>query len=415
MPNLQSNQEKQEYLEALFRREVPFPLIQGGMGVGISDVGLVNAMEDVGWLGTYAASAPGAEICAWPKPLPSSPEARSQLLDQANRDTVCRDLSEIRERHPHRIVAANIMEILLHYRSTREAILADPNRPDILVVGAGVPRELAERMAQPDCRDIKYVIIASSRVAVELVVRNAQKKGGRLPDGVYYENPLYAGGHLGLRRMAEMEQPELFDPETVIGQIRDVLPGKPVWYGGGVGYRDQIAYARTIADGVVEGIRPALTDASGIRNDVICDVYLNENIGVVTDESSPTHFPARRMDTPVTQRTQDYIRQAMQRCVGCVKRETCEFLKKAGDPDDIHYCIADELTRLRFGEPELHPPRGVFFTGSLTPTIRRDALYQRDDAPYVPTVQEMTDFMLTHDAPPDVQGLRAAQVSQESC
>ena len=165
---------------------VPFPIIQGGMGVGISMAGLATAVSNNGGIGTIASVGLNTDL-------------HDPYGDSSNNLSFLRE--EIRKaksiiKGPFGI---NIMRALTDfYDQLRVAV---EEKVDMVMVGAGllldVPREILN--ARSDSGPVLFLPIVSSAKAAKVIFKFWERKNGRVPDGIIVEGPL-AGGHLGFKK-----------------------------------------------------------------------------------------------------------------------------------------------------------------------------------------------------------------------
>ncbi|MDD3896493.1 MAG: nitronate monooxygenase [Candidatus Peribacteraceae bacterium] len=394
-------EDKCAYLkEELLTGKVPWPMVMGGMGTGFSGPAAVRAVTRFGGIGTLTAAASGFPLRLRPEKLAEGKEERRLQFHEESRILLARQIAGIREEFPNEIVAANVMDILEDSHGTVDAIIASGGI-DLVKIGAGLPRWAPERFAQADAKHVLYGVIVSSRTAAELVLRAAHKKGGRAPDFFYVELPQYAGGHLGQPKLEFVNDAQMHDPQRIRDEIRELTPDTPVLLGGGIGYRDQISRALGMGyQGVVMGTRCLLTQESGMPDETIRSKYLDPAVRTIEDARSPTDYPARRLDTPLTSPTIENMRAAMRYCVSCLKPGKCKY-PETGMQEGGAYCIARDLAETWEGRTD-----GVLFTGSQRDTMLSDSLYHGQNGDRrVPTMEEALTYAFTHDAPPGARGL----------
>ncbi len=392
-PDLRSKQEHDEYLEAVFRREVLFPLGKGALGVGFSNARLVSAVMRERMLGTLAATAIGYNPHRGEILQESSFESRVARYHQANRDELLRQIREVREKVPHGILCGNVLAAASDFEKMVD-VMGQSGEVDILFVGAGLPRGLAKQMEQyPHMRSI---LIVSSDRAAKIMIKSAEG-AIRPPDGFDMEDPTKAGGHLGAKDVADALDTEKFNPKKLHDQIRAVIPPTtPLVVAGGLGYRENIERALDMGyDGALVGTRFLLTQESGMPDHIILKYYLDPRYPVETVQTSPANLPSRIVQGP--KNPDDYRADIRRQCVSCIGHQRCRFFnadfeQEAQKPlDQRTYCIVHRLLMTQRGEEDAGG--GVLFTGSLD-DLRQDSLYKRDGQAYVPTVKEALEFML---------------------
>ena len=219
------------------------PVVQGGMGVGVSAGGLAGAVAGLGAVGTISSvdlRRHHPDLMALTGNLDKEPDARERI-DAANLEALGREIARARELSGGRgLVAVNIMRAVSAYETYARHALACG--VDALVVGAGLPLDLPE-LAR-DFPKAALIPILSDARGVQLIVRKWEKKG-RLPDAVVIEHPKLAGGHLGAAKVADLND-RRFDFDVVLPEVLAFLrtaglEGRiPLIPAGGIGSREDI-------------------------------------------------------------------------------------------------------------------------------------------------------------------------------
>jgi nitronate monooxygenase len=159
------------------------PIIQGGMGVGISRSGLATAVANAGGIGVIACAGIGM----------LEPDSFSDFVE-ANLRALRHEIRKVRAATKG-ILGVNIMVALTQFAEFVR--IAVEEKVDIIFSGAGLPLNLPELVREKG--RTKLAPIVSSARAAGLIIRKWAAKYGRLPDAVVVEGPL-AGGHLGFSR-----------------------------------------------------------------------------------------------------------------------------------------------------------------------------------------------------------------------
>src|SRR5574343_839154 len=200
------------------------PIVQGGMGVGVSAhrlAGTVAAMGGVGTLSSVDLRRHHPDLMARTEGLASrvgqDADTKAQI-DAANLEAIEREVRAARELSQGRgLLAINVMRAVSEYAaSVRAALQAGV---DAVVVGAGLPLDLPE-LAKEHPKALLIPILSDAR-GVQLVVRKWERKQ-RLPDAIVLEHPGKAGGHLGAAKVADVHDPR-FDFERVVPETLEVL------------------------------------------------------------------------------------------------------------------------------------------------------------------------------------------------
>ncbi len=182
------------------------PIVQGGMGVGISLSGLASAVANQGGIGVISAAMPGIH----------EPDIATNG-DEAHMRVLRREIRRAREMTDG-VLGVNIMVALTNYGDmVRTAIEAGI---DIIFSGAGMPLDLPGYLSADD--RTRLVPIVSSGRAARLICRKWQSRFDYLPDAVVVEGPR-AGGHIGFKP-EQIEDPAFSLRHLVEDVIAAVAP-----------------------------------------------------------------------------------------------------------------------------------------------------------------------------------------------
>ena len=328
------------------------PIIQGGMGVGISWDQLAGNVSLEGGLGVISAVGTGIyEDRAYSKkvvgkerrPLEAinfySYEALKKIFDNAR--VICGD----------RPLAANVLYAQTDYnRVVADACRAGAN---IIITGAGLPLTMPE--AVKDYPDVALVPIVSTAKALRILCRRWKKTHDRLPDAVIVEGPL-SGGHQGFKyedcfkdeNQLEVILPPVVEEAKNWGDI-------PIIAAGGVWDNSDIVKMIELgASGVQMGTRFIGTvecDASDVMKNIIIDAK-EEDIKLF---KSPVGYPARGVKTQLHADIETKTAPKVACISNCVA--PCN---RGEEAKAVGYCIADRLSDAYDGIKET----GLFFTGS---------------------------------------------------
>ncbi len=330
------------------------PIVQGGMGVGISWDRLAGNVSKEGGLGVISAVGTGAyknrmylddDQVAGKEHRPKdainfySKKALNKIFENAR--AICGD----------KPLAANILYAQTDYdRVVRDACEAGAN---IIITGAGLPLTMPD--AAKDFPDVALVPIVSTAKALRILCRRWEKTHAKLPDAVIVEGPL-SGGHQGFK------YEECFLPEN---QLEVILPpvveeakkwGEiPVIAAGGIWDHDDIVRMLELgASGVQMGTRFIGTyecDASDVMKRMIIEAK-EEDIKLF---KSPVGYPARGIKSELHRRIEEGTAPKIACISNCVT--PCN---RGEEAKIVGYCIADRLTDAYDGIAET----GLFFTGA---------------------------------------------------
>ena len=159
------------------------PIIQGGMGVGVSLGNLAGAVAKEGGIGIISA----AQIGYREPDFDRDPVA-------ANLRAIKKEYEKAREIAPKGVIGFNIMVALRHYEDYVQAA-ADAGA-DLIISGAGLPTELP-RLAGGS--GVKLAPIVSGARSAGVILKLWDRKYNRVPDLLVIEGPK-AGGHLGFTK-----------------------------------------------------------------------------------------------------------------------------------------------------------------------------------------------------------------------
>ncbi|MDA8107297.1 MAG: nitronate monooxygenase, partial [Betaproteobacteria bacterium] len=192
------------------------PLVQGGMGVGVSAHRLAGSVARAGGVGTISSVDLRRHH---PDLMRATLRSRDkEAIDAANLIALDREVRDARELAAgNGLVAVNVMRAVSQYpQYVRQACASGA---EAIVVGAGLALDLPE--LTQDWSHVALVPIVSEARAAGLIARRWLRRG-RAPDAIVIEHPRYAGGHLGAARADEVADAR-FDFERVIPETRRVL------------------------------------------------------------------------------------------------------------------------------------------------------------------------------------------------
>ncbi len=196
------------------------PIVQGGMGVGISAhrlAGTVAANNAVGTIASVDLRRHHPDLMAHTTSIGCGAHAKA-AINAANLEALNREIGAARRIAAGAgLLAVNIMRAVAEYAAyVRQACASGI---DAIVVGAGLPLDLPELTA--DHPKVALVPILSDARGIALILKKWERKG-RLPDAVVIEHPKHAGGHLGAARIEDLGDPR-FEFEQVLPEARALL------------------------------------------------------------------------------------------------------------------------------------------------------------------------------------------------
>lgn len=320
------------------------PIIQGGMGVGISLGGLAGAVAKEGGIGIISAAQIGYR----------EPDFDTDPL-AANLRAIGKEYERAREIAPRGVIGFNIMVALRHYEDyVRAAVQAGA---DLIISGAGLPTELpkftegAKTMLAP---------IVSTVRSLEVILKFWDRKYRRMPDLIVIEGPK-AGGHLGFTREQLSDYLEN-GTRDYDGEVKEIIAvageyGKcyqrkiPVALAGGIETKEQAQHAFSLGADAIQVATRFVTTFECDADIRYKEAYLRAKKEDIVIVKSPVGMPGRAILNDFMRRVNAGERIPHSPCHGCLKN--C-------DPAQIPYCITDSLIHAAKGEVE----EGLLFCGA---------------------------------------------------
>lgn len=259
--------------------EIPVPIIQGGMGIGVSLSPLVSAVGREGGLGIISSAALDRLV---------SKRLGKKILTY---EAVKREIADAKELANGGLIGINIMvAIVRDYEDTvRAAIDAGVN---VIISGGGLPLHLP---GIKDPGNTALIPIVSSARALELICKKWERLGYR-PDAVVLEGPL-AGGHLGFKfSEIYLESNRLENLLTPVKEMAIKYGDFPVIVAGGIfSHADIVRFLALGANGVQMGTRFLATEESSASHAYKRAVVdsLREDITIAEKPRSPCGMPFR--------------------------------------------------------------------------------------------------------------------------
>ncbi|MHB1322135.1 MAG: NAD(P)H-dependent flavin oxidoreductase [Acidithiobacillus ferrivorans] len=178
------------------------PVIQGGMGIGVSAHSLAGAVAAEGAVGTIASVELRRLHADLMRPLRRLRDPAASA--KANLIALDREIQEARRiAGKEGFIAVNVMHAISGYRE--HVLQAIKSGVNAVVVGAGLPMDLPTLAAE--FPQVALIPILSEGRGVQLVLRRWMRQK-RLPDAIVIENPQFAGGHLGATRLEDVSNPK---------------------------------------------------------------------------------------------------------------------------------------------------------------------------------------------------------------
>lgn len=316
------------------------PIIQGGMGVGVSRSSLAAAVANEGGIGVISSVQIGY----------MEPDFETNTLE-ANMRALRKEIKRAKELSPEGFIGLNVMVAVNNYDLTVKTAVEEGI--DMIISGAGLPTSLPSLV---EGSDTKIAPIVSSGKAAHVMCKLWDKRYKRIPDLIVIEGP-EAGGHLGfsLEELQEGNKPQLKD---ILKEVIEVIKPYEEKYGtkipiavaGGIFTGKDIAeYLKLGASAVQMATRFIATEE--------CDADINykklftnvkkEDIRIV---KSPVGMPGRAIRNKFIEEAES-VHPEIPKCYNCLK--PC-------NPKETPYCISKALINAVKGNVD----EGLIFTGS---------------------------------------------------
>ncbi|MGE5653489.1 MAG: NAD(P)H-dependent flavin oxidoreductase [Bacillota bacterium] len=316
------------------------PIVQGGMGVGISMASLAAAVASCGGIGVISGVETGFYRSGYS--TNKRQESIRGLVEQ---------IHKARELSPDGIIGVNIMVAINAYDDMVKA--AVDAGIDIIFSGAGLPTTLPE-LAHGS--NVKLVPIISSAKAATVICKHWEKKHNRIPDALVLEGPK-AGGHLGFS-IEQLEHEEDYALEKLVPQVVEAVKpfeerhGRPIPIIAAGGIWDGYDIARMLSLGAA-GVQMATRFVATHECDA-SDAFKQEYIRAKQEDviliKSPVGMPGRAIRNAYLDRAAAGQSTPVRCVYNCLKPCT---------PSQAPYCIADALINAQKGNLE----HGFAFAG----------------------------------------------------
>ena len=317
------------------------PIIQGGMGIGVSRCHLAGAVAKEGGMGVLSTAQIGYDDADFEKhPEETNLKVLPQQIRKA-KEIAC----------GNGMVAVNIMAVTQLYETYVKTACAAG--VDAVISGAGLPTDLPKFA---EGYDVALAPIVSSRKSASVILKFWDKKYHRTADFLVIEGPL-AGGHLGFSREQLDDIPSL-DYDT---EIRDIIALKqtyeekyqasiPVFVAGGMFTSEDVKHVLELgADGIQAATRFVATEECD-ASDAYKQAYVNASEEDVVIIQSPVGMPGRAIKNAFIERMLA-APEKISHCFNCLK---------ACNPATAPYCITQALINAVIGDLD----HGLIFCGS---------------------------------------------------
>lgn len=317
--------------------EVKIPVIQGGMGVGISLSGLASAVANEGGIGVISAAGLGLIY----NKQPGDYLAKCII-------GLKEEIKKAKEKSKG-IIGVNIMVALSNYADMVKTSIAE--KADIIFSGAGLPFDLPSFLTQES--KTKLVPIVSSSRAAKIICEKWNSRYNYLPDAIVVEGPK-AGGHLGFKiNQLDDEQSSL---DHLIPQVLEITTSYkeqkniPVIAAGGISSGEDINHFLNLGASAVQMGTLFVTTTECDASEIFKNVFVNAKPEDIKIIQSPVGMPGRAIDSEFIHNVEKGLEKPKSCPFHCIK--TCDYTKSP-------YCIIQALYQAAKGNMK----KGYAFSG----------------------------------------------------
>jgi NAD(P)H-dependent flavin oxidoreductase YrpB (nitropropane dioxygenase family) len=317
--------------------EIALPIVQGGMGVGVSLNGLASAVANEGGVGVISAAGLGLLY----------PEFKGTYAEKCIHGL----REEIRKARTKTggVIGVNIMVALSNFADLVRTAVEE--QADVIFAGAGLPLDLPSFRTEES--KTHFVPIVSSPRAARLICEKWSANYDYLPDAIVVEGPK-AGGHLGFKR--EQIEDGNYSLERLIPEVVEVTRSYadrkdiPVIAAGGISTGEDIARFLALGASAVQMgsifVPTEECDASTEFKKVYIDAHA-EDMRII---QSPVGMPGRAIDGEFIRRVAEGKERPRSCPFHCIK--TCDYTRSP-------YCIIQALYNAARGNMK----KGYAFAG----------------------------------------------------
>ena len=342
------------------------PIVQGGMGVGISAHRLAGTVASLNGVGTIASVDLRRHH---PDLMAETGRSRNrEAIEKANLIALDREIKMAQDIAQGRgVIAVNVMRAVTQYQDyVRQSCQSGA---EAIVMGAGLPLDLPE--LTEGYPDVALVPILSDVRGIVLLLKKWMRKN-RLPDAIVIEHPRYAGGHLGAAKKEDVNDPR-FNFEVVIpgvleafGEMGIASEKIPLIPAGGINSHERV---RELIDMGAAAVQ--LGSAFAVAEEGDADIEFKKVLAGAKDKDvvdfmSCAGLPARAVKTPWLEKYLNREEKLMAAAAG--KEHKCtlawDCLLQCGlrdsNPKHGQFCIDNQLAAAVTGDVQ----KGLFFRGA---------------------------------------------------
>jgi nitronate monooxygenase len=324
--------------------EIALPIVQGGMGVGISLAGLAGSVANEGGIGVISSVGLGM-----------LERYGGKGFSAANIEGLRAEIRKARELTAG-VIGVNIMAALSDFGKMLKTAIQE--QADIIFIGAGLILKQPDEVEFSELQSSKSKIapIVSSSRAAQIIFNYWDKHYAHLPDAVVVEGPL-AGGHLGFKREG-LDQPEN-TLENLVTSVKKVLKSYedkydkkiPIIAGGGLHSGEDITKILAAGASAAQmGSRFVATQECDASPE-FKQTFINARQEDIVIIDSPVGLPGRAINCKYLEAVSQGNRKPIDCRWKCLKN--CDY-------HNAPYCIARALTNAQQG----HLDEGFAFCGA---------------------------------------------------
>ncbi len=306
------------------------PIIQGGMGVGVSLSSLAGAVAKEGGIGIISAAQPGYQ----------EKDFFTNTIE-ANKRALRYHIKKAKEISGGGIIGVNVMKATQNYAEYVTCCVEAG--ADMIISGAGLPVDLPEILGDASA---KYAPIVSSVKAAKVLLQRWEKRKLRMPDFIVIEGPK-AGGHLGF----QPEAIQKYETESYDDEVRSIVEyiktweeklnrPMPVIFAGGVYDRGDIDHYIALGCAGVQMATRFVATVECDASEAFKEAYIKAKKEDITIVKSPVGMPGRAIRNSYMAR-REKEREEVKKCFRCL--EHC-------NPATTPYCISMALIRAVEGD-----------------------------------------------------------------
>ncbi len=315
------------------------PIIQGGMGIGVSLSKLASAVANAGGIGIISGAQPGYK----------EPDFRTDN-EKANLRGLEKEIRKAKELSPEGIIGVNFLASVTNYADMVK--LAVKEKVDLIISGAGLPKNLPSFVMGTDT---KIAPIVSSGKAASTITKLWTRKYDYLPDAIIVEGPK-AGGHLGFSVEDLKENiPNIKDIVNDVLQAVKEFEVKynkkiPVIAAGGIFSGQDIAECLEQGAAGVQMSTQFVATEECDAHEKFKEAYINSHEEDIQLIVSPVGLPGRALRNKFVESV-EAADQKIKHCYRCLR---------GCNPATTPYCITEALVASVEGDVD----NGLVFIGS---------------------------------------------------